>query len=128
MFNAAANPPQCSAEAVNIRQKGPVSMLSKDHRDLLNHHDDDAVLLKEQKLEDIKNQCSQLISELDTDKDPKAIIRKHITKLKDYNDLQDIALSLVTMIADHHHLRTIDILQEMNSESTGEMNREPTGD
>lgn len=75
---------------------------------------------KEKKLEDIKNQCSELISELDSDEDPEAIVKKHISKLKEYNELKDIALGLVTMIADQRQLRTTDILEEMKVELSDE--------
>lgn len=73
-------------------------------------------VLKEQRLEDIKNQCSALISELDSNQDPEAIVKKHISQLKKYNELKDIALGLVTMIADQRQLRTTDILDEMKVE------------
>lgn len=72
--------------------------------------------IKEKSLEDIKNQCSELISELDSDENPEAIVKKHIGKLKKYNELRDIALGLVTMIADQRKLRTTDILEEMKVE------------
>ncbi|CAH6721150.1 hypothetical protein CLIB1444_05S04676 [[Candida] jaroonii] len=72
--------------------------------------------LKAKSLEDIKNQCSELISELDSDDNPEAIVKKHIGKLKKYNELRDIALGLVTMIADQRKLRTTDILEEMKVE------------
>lgn len=78
------------------------------------------VVLKEQRLEDIKNQCSALISELDTNQDPEAIVKKHISQLKKYNELKDIALGLVTMIADQRQLRTTDILEEMKVELADE--------
>ncbi|CUM63939.1 uncharacterized protein PRCAT00001527001 [Priceomyces carsonii] len=68
------------------------------------------VTRKEQSLEDIKNQCS------DSDEDPEAIVKKHISQLKKYNELKDIALGLVTMIADQRKLRTTDILEEMRVE------------
>lgn len=74
------------------------------------------ILLKEQRLEDIKNQCSKLISELDSNSNPEAIVKKHISQLKKYNELKDIALGLVTMIADQRQLRTTDILEEMKVE------------
>lgn len=73
-------------------------------------------LSKEQRLDDIKNQCSLLISELDTNQDPEAIVKKHISQLKKYHELKDIALGLVTMIADQRQLRTTDILEEMKFE------------
>lgn len=81
-----------------------------------------AQLIKEKKLEDIKNQCSELISELDSDDDPEAVVKKHISKLKEYNELKDIALGLVTMIADQRQLRTTDILEEMKVELSDELN------
>lgn len=74
------------------------------------------VVLKEQRLEDIKNQCSELISELDSNQNPEAIVKKHISQLKKYNELKDIALGLVTMIADQRQLKTTDILEEMKVE------------
>lgn len=73
-------------------------------------------IIKGKKLEDIKNQCSELISELDSDDDPEAVVKKHISKLNEYNELKDIALGLVTMIADQRQLRTTDILEEMKLE------------
>lgn len=76
--------------------------------------------VKEQKLEDIKNQCSELISELDSDDDPEAVVKKHIGQLAKYNELKDIALGLITMIADQRKLRTTDILEEMRGELEGE--------
>lgn len=43
-------------------------------------------------------------------------MKKHISQLKKYNELKDIALGLVTMIADQRKLRTTDILEEMKVE------------
>lgn len=68
------------------------------------------------KFDAIKNQCSQLISELDGNEDPVAVMKKHISQLQNYNELQDIALSLVTMIGDQHQLHTVEILREMENE------------
>lgn len=48
--------------------------------------------------------------------DPEAIVKKHIAQLKQYHELKDIALGLVTMIADQRKLRTMDILEEMKFE------------
>lgn len=73
-------------------------------------------LIKEQNIRDIKDQCSELISELDSDQDPEAIVKRHISKIEKYDDLKDIALGLVTMIADQRKLRTTDILEEMKQE------------
>lgn len=73
-------------------------------------------LIKEQNIRDIKDQCSELISELDSDEDPEAIVKRHISKIQKYDDLKDIALGLVTMIADQRKLRTMDILEEMKDE------------
>lgn len=73
-------------------------------------------ILKEQHLNDIKNQCSVLIHELDCNVDPEAVIKRHISQLEKYNELKDIALGLVTMIADQRQLRTTDILEEMKLE------------
>lgn len=78
--------------------------------------DSELLLLKNQRLEDIKNQCSTLISELECNQDPEAIVKKHIAQLKQYHELKDIALGLVTMIADQRKLRTMDILEEMKFE------------
>ncbi|CAK7896410.1 pachytene arrest protein Sae3p [[Candida] anglica] len=66
-----------------------------------------------QRLEDIQAQCSILISELDTDQNPEAVVKKHIAQLEKYTDLQDIALGLVTMIADQRKLCISNILDEM---------------
>lgn len=73
-------------------------------------------ILKEQHLNDIKNQCSVLIHELDCNVDPEAVVKRHISQLEKYNELKDIALGLVTMIADQRQLRTTDILEEMKLE------------
>ncbi|KAK6456763.1 Swi5-domain-containing protein [Scheffersomyces xylosifermentans] len=71
------------------------------------------ILLKEQRLNEIKTQCSTLISELDSDSDPEAVVRRHISQLTKYHELKDIALGLVTMIADQRHVRTTELLKEM---------------
>ncbi|KAL7665378.1 hypothetical protein ABC855_g2633 [[Candida] zeylanoides] len=71
---------------------------------------------KERRLEDIQIQCSTLISELDSNQNPVAIVKKHIASLEKYSDLKDIALGLVTMIADQRQLRTTDILEEMKAD------------
>lgn len=68
---------------------------------------------KEQSLNDIKSQWSDLIHELDCNVDPEAVVRRHISQLEKYHELKDIALGLVTMIADQRHLRTTDILEEI---------------
>ncbi|ABN67342.2 predicted protein [Scheffersomyces stipitis CBS 6054] len=86
--------------------------------------DDDAnqssSLSKDERLDEIKKQCSQLISELDANPNPEEIVRKHIIMLNKYNELKDIALGLVTMIADQRHIRTTDILEEVKVEHNPE--------
>lgn len=51
-----------------------------------------------------------------TNVDPEAVVKRHISQLEKYNELKDIALGLVTMIADQRQLRTTDILEEMKLE------------
>ena len=48
-----------------------------------------------------------------TDEDPEAVVKKHISQLKKYNELKDIALALVAMISDNRKLKITDILEEM---------------
>ncbi len=48
--------------------------------------------------------------------DPEEIVKAHILGLKKYNELKDVALGLITMIADQRQLRMADILKEMNIE------------
>ncbi|CAI5756726.1 unnamed protein product [Candida verbasci] len=72
--------------------------------------------IKERNLNEIKQQCSTLISELEGNNHPEIIIKKHIQQLKKYNELKDIALELISMIADHRQVKTTDILNEMKVE------------
>ncbi|KAF6062917.1 Swi5 family protein [Candida albicans] len=74
------------------------------------------LLLKEQSLNDIKLQCSRLIYELEGNNEPELIIQKYIQDLNKYNELKDLALQLITLIADQRKVKTSDILQEMNIE------------
>lgn len=74
------------------------------------------LLLKEQSLNDIKLQCSRLIYELEGNNEPELIIKKYIQDLNKYNELKDLALQLITLIADQRKVKTSDILQEMNIE------------
>lgn len=48
-----------------------------------------------------------------TDEDPEAVVKKHISQLKKYNEMKDIAFALVAMISDNRKLRITDILEEM---------------
>ena len=48
-----------------------------------------------------------------TDGDPEAVVKKHISQLKKYNELKDIALALVAMISDNRKLKITEILEEM---------------
>ncbi|KAK6200066.1 Swi5-domain-containing protein [Scheffersomyces amazonensis] len=73
--------------------------------------------LKEQNLIDIKNQCSLLISELDSNQDPEAVVKKHVMQLKKYNDLKDIALDLVRLIAEQRHVKTTDLFNLSENEN-----------
>lgn len=43
-------------------------------------------------------------------------MKAHILGLKKYNELKDVAMGLITMIADQRQLRMSDILKEMNIE------------
>lgn len=51
-----------------------------------------------------------------SNQNPVAIVKKHIALLEKYSDFKDIALGLVTMIADQRQLRTTDILEEMKAD------------
>ncbi|KAI5964735.1 uncharacterized protein KGF55_001805 [Candida pseudojiufengensis] len=87
-----------------------------------------SIKTKEIQLTEIKQQCSNLIKELDledsnnnqnnnnTNNNNKfeIIIKKHIIELKKYNDLKDIALQLIELIANQRMIKTDDILQEIN--------------
>ncbi|KAI5951769.1 hypothetical protein KGF54_004844 [Candida jiufengensis] len=74
-----------------------------------------SITLKEIQLAQIKQQCSNLIKELDGDTQPELIVKKHIMELKKYNDLKDVAFQLVELIADQRMVKTDDILQEINT-------------
>ena len=63
---------------------------------------------------------TRILTHPSTNQDPEAIVKKHISQLKKYNELKDIALGLVTMIADQRQLRTTDILEEMKVELADE--------
>lgn len=41
------------------------------------------------------------------------MVKKHISQLKKYNELKDIALALVAMISDNRKLKITEILEEM---------------
>lgn len=74
-------------------------------------------IFQQQSINDIKNQCSRLIKELaNSTQSPKSIVKRHIVQLDKYNEFKDIALGLITMIADHQELKTTDILEEMRHE------------
>ncbi|KAI3405846.1 hypothetical protein KGF56_001453 [Candida oxycetoniae] len=78
------------------------------------------ISLKEKNLDEIKQQCRTLIHELEGNQHPEVIIKKHIQQLKKYNELKDVALQLVTLIADQRQVRTTDIFDEMKCEVTEE--------
>ncbi|CAK9435540.1 uncharacterized protein LODBEIA_P02670 [Lodderomyces beijingensis] len=78
------------------------------------------LLLKEKSLDEIKQQCSTLIHELEGNQHPELIIKKHIQQLKKYNELKDVALQLITLIADQRQVKTTDILDEMKVECSDE--------
>ena len=90
----------------------------KDNHNIDKEEDDiqQKLLLKEQSLNDIKLQCSRLIYELEGNNEPELIIKKYIQDLNKYNELKDLALQLITLIADQRKVKTSDILQEMNIE------------
>ncbi|EDK42673.1 hypothetical protein LELG_00851 [Lodderomyces elongisporus NRRL YB-4239] len=74
------------------------------------------ITMKLKSLDEIKQQCSTLIHELEGNQHPEVIIKRHIQQLKKYNELKDVALQLVTLIADQRQVRTTDILDEMKLE------------
>ncbi|CDK29320.1 unnamed protein product [Kuraishia capsulata CBS 1993] len=72
---------------------------------------------KREKLDVLQQECNALISELDSSQeDAELIVKKHIKQLKRYNELKDVALSLVSLIADQKHLPVQEILDEMKVE------------
>lgn len=90
---------------------------------------------KSKELEELQAESSSLIRELEwvwevrcllvwvtdiyrhqTSVDPEEIVKAHILGLKKYNELKDVAMGLITMIADQRQLRMADILKEMNIE------------
>ncbi|KAI5969919.1 hypothetical protein CANMA_000959 [Candida margitis] len=82
----------------------------------LTPEDQERISTKEKNLDEIKQQCSCLIHELEGNEQPEVIIKKHIQQLKKYNELKDVALQLVTLIADQRQVKTTDILNEMKLE------------
>ncbi|KAK6460627.1 Swi5-domain-containing protein [Scheffersomyces coipomensis] len=98
-----------NADDSNIEVVAPLPVVKPSAAEVLQQR----LRLKEEKLNEIKNQCSLLISELDSNQDPVAIVKKHISQLKKYNELKDIALDLVRLIAEQRHVKTSDIFNEM---------------
>ncbi|CAD1808744.1 Swi5 family protein [Candida parapsilosis] len=82
----------------------------------LTPEDQERISTKEKNLDEIKRQCSCLIHELEGNDQPEVIIKRHIQQLKKYNELKDVALQLVTLIADQRQVKTTDILNEMKLE------------
>lgn len=82
----------------------------------LTPEDQERISTKEKNLDEIKQQCSCLIHELEGNDQPEVIIKRHIQQLKKYNELKDVALQLVTLIADQRQVKTTDILNEMKLE------------
>lgn len=82
----------------------------------LTPEDQERIYTKEKNLDEIKQQCSCLIHELEGNDQPEVIIKRHIQQLKKYNELKDVALQLVTLIADQRQVKTTDILNEMKLE------------
>ncbi|ODV87132.1 hypothetical protein CANARDRAFT_188405, partial [[Candida] arabinofermentans NRRL YB-2248] len=80
--------------------------------------DQSSIQSKRERLESLQKECNQLISALELNESSdidysEAIVRKHIKSLKKYNDLKDVALSLVSMIATQKNVKVSDILEEM---------------
>ncbi|KAI5958067.1 hypothetical protein KGF57_002875 [Candida theae] len=82
----------------------------------LSPEDQERISTKEKNLDEIKQQCSCLIHELEGNDQPEVIVKRHIQQLKKYNELKDVALQLVTLIADQRQVKTTDILNEMKLE------------
>ena len=57
------------------------------------------------------------INIVSVNEDPEAVVKKHISQLKKYNELKDLALALVAMISDNRKLKIADILEEMSIDS-----------
>lgn len=76
--------------------------------------EEERILLKEKSINEIRQQCSTLIHELEGNKHPELIIKKHIQQLNKYNELKDLALQLISLIANQKKVKIIDILNEMN--------------
>lgn len=48
--------------------------------------------------------------------DPDSTIREYLAKLREYNDLKDIAMGLVYIISEQRSVKLSDILKEMEVE------------
>ncbi|KAK6891410.1 hypothetical protein K6H09_004543, partial [Candida tropicalis] len=80
----------------------------------MSKEDQERILFKEKSLNEIKQQCSRLIHELEGNNNPELIIKQHIKQLNKYNDLKDLALQLISLIANQRKVKINDILNEMN--------------
>ncbi|RCK55657.1 hypothetical protein Cantr_05586 [Candida viswanathii] len=88
--------------------------------------DEQRILFKEKSLNEIKQQCSTLIHELEGNNNPELIIKKHIRQLNKYNELKDLALQLISLIANQRKVKILDILNEMNLEIDNDDNDDTT--
>ncbi|ODV63513.1 Sae3p ASCRUDRAFT_73352 [Ascoidea rubescens DSM 1968] len=79
----------------------------------------------------IQKQCEDLIIELDLNNDqinkPELIIKDHIKKLNQYNELKDIAMGLITMIANHKQIDMKQVLQDLEIDSNDNDNDNGNG-
>ncbi|CCH46834.1 hypothetical protein BN7_6435 [Wickerhamomyces ciferrii] len=78
----------------------------------------DRIQNKSKELEQLQQESNNLILELEhqTSINPEEIVKSHILGLKKYNELKDVAMGLITMIADQRQLKISDILKEMEVE------------
>ncbi|EMG45606.1 hypothetical protein SBY92_004875 [Candida maltosa Xu316] len=88
----------------------------------LTEEEQQRILSKEKSLNELKQQCSTLIHELEGNNEPELIFKKHIQQLHKYNELKDIALQLISLIADQRQVKISDILSEMNVDTLNDDN------
>lgn len=62
----------------------------------------------EEQLHELETAVRQLSGE-----EAEVLVKRHITELKQYNELRDTALALVGLIADSRGVRVADVMQEI---------------
>lgn len=78
--------------------------------------------MKEAKLQELQRQTQQLEDEVlllqgeDSYRDAQELVTRHIGQLHRYNELRDIAMSLMTMIADQRHTSLSKVADEIGAD------------